>query len=95
MDWSSWTMATKPSMFLRLRVARPGASAARVSASQKVIDAALGRVEDPAQRDLVGGVDQHPQVGERVAHLLALVEAHPADDLVGLAGADEHLLEDA
>ena len=58
-------------------------------------DAALGGVEHPAQRDLVGGVDQHPEVGQRVADLLALVEAHPADDLVGLAGADEHLLEDA
>ena len=57
-------------------------------------DAALGGVEHPPQRDLVGGVDQHPQVGQRVADLLALVEAHPADDLVGLAGADEHLLED-
>ena len=30
-------IATKASMFLRLRVARPGASAARVSASQKVV----------------------------------------------------------
>ena len=60
-----------------------------------VADPALGGVEDPAQRDLVGGVDQHPQVGERVTDLAALVEAHPADDLVGLAGADEHLLEHA
>ena len=58
-------------------------------------DAALGGVEHPADRDLVGGVDQHPQVGQRVAHLAPLVEAHPTDDLVGLAGADEHLLEDA
>ena len=58
-----------------------------------VADAALGDVEHPAQRDLVGRVDQHPEVGERVADLAALVEAHPADHLVGLAGADEHLLE--
>ncbi len=60
-----------------------------------VADPPLGGVEDPAQRDLVGRVDQHPQVGDRVAHLAALVEAHPADDLVGLAGPDEHLLEHA
>ncbi len=36
-DCSSWMIATNASMFFRLRVARPGASAARVSASQKVI----------------------------------------------------------
>ena len=92
-------------------MARPGASSARRSASQNVMrsrsaqrvdagdgavaDAAARGVEDPAQAHLVVGVDQHPQVGERVAHLLALVEAHPADHLVGLAGADEHLLEHA
>ena len=58
-----------------------------------VADAALGDVEDPAQRDLVVGVDQHPQVGQRVADLAALVEAHPADDAVGHAEADEDLLE--
>ena len=58
-----------------------------------VADAPLGDVEHPAERDLVGRVDQHPEVGERVADLAALVEAHPADHLVGLAGADEHLLE--
>ena len=58
-----------------------------------VADAALGGVEDAAQRDRVGRVDEHPQVGQRVAHLAALVEAHPADDLVGQPDADEHLLE--
>ena len=98
-----------PGSLVSDRVARPGASSARRSASQKVIrsrcgervdarlgavaDAALGGVEDPAQRDLVGRVDQHPQVGQRVADLAPLVEAHPADDLVGHADADEHLLE--
>ena len=58
-----------------------------------VADAALGGVQDPPQRDLVGRVDQHPQVGERVADLAALVEAHAADDLVGHADPDEHFLE--
>jgi hypothetical protein len=59
-----------------------------------VADAARGGVEDPPQADRVGRVGQHAQVGERVAHLLALVEAHAADDLVRQADADEHLLED-
>ena len=36
-DWSSWTSPTKPWIARRDRVARPGASSARVSASQKVI----------------------------------------------------------
>ena len=40
------------------------------------------------------GVGQHPQVGQRVPDLLALVEAHAADDLVGQADPDEDLLED-
>ena len=67
------------------RVAMPGASSARRSASQKVdavapgqrldarlgplADPPLGDVEDPAQADLVGRVGQHPQVGQRVADL--------------------------
>ena len=93
------------------RVASPGASFARRSASQKVspsrvasawmrldravADAALGDVEDPLERDDVVGVDQQPEVGQRVADLAALVEAHPADHAVGLAGADEDFLEDS
>ena len=56
-------------------------------------DAALRGVEDPAQADDVGRVGDDPQVGQRVADLLALVEAHAADDLVGHADPDEHLLE--
>ena len=59
-----------------------------------VADAALGHVEDAAQRDGVLGVGQHPQVRQDVPDLLALVEADPADDLVGQADPDEDLLED-
>ena len=51
-------------------------------------------VEHAADADRVVVVDDRPQVGQRVADLLALVEAHPADDLVGQADPDEHLLED-
>ncbi|GAA3297762.1 hypothetical protein GCM10020295_31490 [Streptomyces cinereospinus] len=59
-----------------------------------VADAALGHVEDPAQRHRVLRVGQHAQVGQDVPDLLALVEADAADDLVGQADADEDLLED-
>ena len=60
-----------------------------------VADAALGHVEDAAQRDGVLGVGQDPQIGQDVPDLLALVEADAADDLVGQADPDEDLLEDA
>ena len=53
----------------------------------------FGDVDDPAQADDVGRVGDDLQVGQRVADLLALVEPHPADDLVGHADPDEHLLE--
>ena len=72
----------------------PLALGVRVDARDRAVaDAALGGVEDPAQGDRVGRVDEHPQVGQRVTHLAALVEPHPADDLVGQADADERLLE--
>ena len=51
-------------------------------------------VEDAPQRHRVGRVGQHPQVGKGVADLLAFVEAHPTDHLVGQPDADEHLFED-
>ena len=78
----------------RLPERDPLALGQRLDARDRAVaDAALGGVEDPAQRDVVGRVDQHPQVGQRVADLAPLVEAHPADDLVGQADPDEHLLE--
>ncbi len=59
-----------------------------------VPDAALGHVEDAAQRHRVLRVGQHPQVRQHVADLTALVEAHAADDLVGQPDPDEDLFED-
>ena len=59
-----------------------------------VADAALRHVEDAAQRHGVFGIDQHPQVGEQVAHLAALVEPHAADHLVRQPDPDEDLFED-
>ena len=48
-------------------------------------DAPLGHVDDALQGHLVGGVDQHPQVGQHVLDLAPLVEAGAADHLVGHA----------
>ena len=58
-----------------------------------VPDTAAGGVEDAPQADRITRIVQHPQVGDDVANLLALVEPNPADHLVRDAGADEHLLQ--
>ena len=51
-------------------------------------------VGDAQERDGVGRVVDHLQVGDRVLDLGALVEARAADHLVGHALADEHVLQD-
>ena len=58
-----------------------------------VAEAALGLVDDPLEREVVGGLGDEAEVGEGVADLGALVEAEAADDLVGQADGDEALLE--
>ena len=58
-----------------------------------VADAAARGVQDAAQAHHVVRVGDHPQVGERVADLAPLVEAHAADHLVRQPDADEHFLE--
>ncbi len=58
-------------------------------------DAAPGLVHDPAQRDLVGRVVDHLEIGDRVLDLGPLVEPRPADDPVADALAHEHVLEHA
>ena len=60
-----------------------------------VPDAALGHVQHPPQRHLVGRVVDQPQVGEQVADLAPLVEADPADHPVRQPDPDEDFLEDA
>ena len=52
-------------------------------------EAALGRAQHPGQAHPVGRVGHHPQVGEQVAHLGALVEPGAADHLVGDAAAHQ------
>ena len=58
-----------------------------------VAEAALGRVDDPLEGEVVGGLGDDAQISERVADLGALVEAEAADDAVGQADRDEPVLE--
>ncbi len=60
-----------------------------------VPDAPLGHVEDPLHADLVGRVDDSPQVRHGVLDLAAVVEAGAADDLVRDPEAHQRLLDDA
>jgi hypothetical protein len=58
-----------------------------------VADATPGHVQDPPQADRVQRVDRGFQVRQQVLDLPPVVELDPADDLVGQAGLDEHLLQ--
>ncbi len=59
-----------------------------------VADPPLRSVDDAAHRHDVVRIGQHPQVGERVAHLTPLVEADTTNDLVRQPDADEDFFED-
>ena len=56
-------------------------------------EAALRRVDDALEGEVVGGVHGGAEIGERVADLHALVEARAADDAIVQAERDEALLE--
>src|SRR5690349_5196070 len=58
-----------------------------------VAEAALGQIDDAFEGEVVGGLADQAEVGDRIADLGALVEAEAADDLVGQADRDEALLE--
>ena len=58
-----------------------------------VADAAARLVDDALEGEVVGGLMDQAQIGERVAHLLALVEAQAAQHAIGQAQLDEALLE--
>ena len=60
----------------------------------RVADPALGHVEDALDADLVGGVDDCPQVGQRVADLPTVVVPRAPDHLVRHAAAHQRLLDD-
>ena len=58
-----------------------------------VAEAALRRVDDALEGEVVGRLRDDAKVGERVADLGALVEARAADDAVGQAELDEAVFE--
>jgi hypothetical protein len=58
-----------------------------------VAEAALGDVDDAFEGEVVGGLGDDAEIGERVADLGALVEAEAADDAIGQADRDEAVFE--
>ena len=74
-----------------------GSRSARASAMELLqggaADAAARGVQDALEGEVVGGLVDEAQIGERVADLLALVKARAADDPVGQGQRDEPLLE--
>ena len=60
-----------------------------------VADAALGRVDDALELEVVGGVVRDLEIGDGVLDLEALVELRAADDAVGNAERYEAVLERA
>ncbi len=60
---------------------------------RRLADAAARHVDDALEGEIVGGLVDQAEVGERVADLLPLVEARAADNPIGQADLDEALLE--
>ena len=60
-----------------------------------VAEAALGRVHDPLERQIVVRRDGEPEIGHGIADLHPLIEAGAADDAVGQADGQEPVLEGA
>ena len=60
---------------------------------RRVAEAALGLVVDALEGEVVVGLGDAAQIGERVADFRPLVEPRAADDLVRQAERDEPLLE--
>ncbi len=58
-----------------------------------VAQAALGHVDDALERQIVGRLRDHAQIGQRVADFRALVETRAADHTIGQAELDEAVLE--
>ena len=78
----------------RSRVGRSGRQ--RIEGGHHALaDAPRRRVDDPAQAHVVVGVDEEPEIGERVLDFPALVESDAADDLVGDPLPNQRILERA
>ncbi len=60
----------------------------------RVADPAPRRVDDPLEGDLVGGVEQQVEVGDRVLDLGPVIELGAADHLVWQLVANQRVLED-
>ena len=60
-----------------------------------VAQAARRRVQDAREREGVVRIPDQPQVGQRVLHLAALIERHPADDLIRESERAELVLDRA
>ena len=58
-----------------------------------VAETPLGRVDDAFEGEVVGGLRDDTQIGERVADFLSLVKAEAADDAIGQADRDEAVFE--
>ena len=74
---------------------RSRSASAATQASARSPMPRLGTLRMRRRLTVSSGLDEHPQVGQRVLDLAALVEPGAADDLVGQADPDEHLLEGA
>ena len=62
-------------------------------AQRRGADATARRADGPAERDVVGRIEDQPQVGERVLDLAPLVEADAAHDDVRDAPAPQRVLQ--
>ena len=60
---------------------------------RRIADAARGNVDDPSQADDVRGILQHPQIGDDVLDLFAVVEPQAAEDPVRDAPVAERVLK--
>ena len=54
---------------------------------------ALGLIDDPFKRQIIGGLIDQPQISERIADFGALIKAEAADNLVRHPDADEALFK--
>ena len=70
---------------------RPGGLVQRLQCG--FADAARGLVDDPLKGQIIGGLVDHPQIGDGVADLFALIEPGAADNAIGNAQGDEAFFE--
>ena len=60
-----------------------------------VANASARRIDDAAQGNVVGWVDQQPQIGQHIADFAAVVKADAPDDYVGQAGTLQLLFKES